>query len=181
MQLRDRPTCLRFVVGLGLCLVACSRGAPGTPFAQLAPTAPSGAYEFVANLPGGHRMQGMIAILRDTIILDATEGRCKPVMDTPDVNSIVYECLSVGRYDVVLFTLDRRNAVQRSRWAATERVVRSRRVCAQYAIRSGRRVCVRYSEETYEDSVRSSGTVELTPRNPYTQVRVQSPESRGEG
>lgn len=159
----------------GLALAACGGRASQSPFLEAAPSAPSGAYEYVANLPG-HRVEGMIAIVRDTIILEARDGRCKPLMGAASLHSITYECLSVGRYDVVLFLLDRRNAVQRSRWTAIERVVRKRQVCAEYAMRSGRRVCVRYTEETYEDSLRHTGTLQLTPRSSDPEAEGHRPE-----
>lgn len=144
---------------------ACGGGAASTPFQQeVAPTRPSGAYRYVANLPRGQRLQGIIAVLRDTMLLEPSEGICRP--GTSTTLQLTYVCSGVGRYEGVVFALDRSNVVQRSRWQAEERVQASRQVCQDWATTpTGQRVCRRYGSEDYETSITHQGTLQLTPRD----------------
>ena len=156
-----------FAVALAVGALACragSGGSGGGAFREAAPTRPSGAYEYVANLPG-YRLEGVVAIMRDTVILEPRDGLCKPAAGPPNVAHIAYECVGAGKFDNVWFALDRHNAVQRSRWSATERVQRTRRVCVAFAqVSTGARVCVRSEIEQYEETVRHSGQMQLRPR-----------------
>ena len=123
---------------------------------------PRGAYEYSANLPG-HQVKGMIAVLPDTIILEPETGQCKVIPSTVNPGGGMFECFSVGRYDRVTFWIDR-YSTQQWRWTASERVVRSRRVCAAYEVRSGQRFCVREETETYEVDVPHRGRLLVSPR-----------------
>lgn len=146
---------------------AACRGSSGAaqafPSADVpAATEPRGAYEYTANLPG-HQLKGVIAVLADTIILEAGTGLCKAVPETVNPRGVLYECFSVGRYDRVTFWIDR-FSTQQWRWTATERVVRNRRVCGAYEVRGGQRVCIREENETYEVQVPHSGRLTVLPR-----------------
>lgn len=147
-------------------LMACRSGsgaAQAFPSAAVdAPSVPRGAYEYTANLPG-HQVNGIIAVLADTIILQPGTGQCKPVPGTVNSRGVLYECFSVGRYDHVTFWIDR-FSTQQWRWTASERVVRNRRVCGAYEVRGGQRICVREENETYEVQVPHSGRLTVLPR-----------------
>jgi hypothetical protein len=161
----SRRRLLTLTAGMWTAVGACrSGGSPGGSFEESAPRVPRGAYDYVANLPG-YRGSGIVAILADTIILEPSDISCRPAMGTPSLTTITYECFSVGRFERVVFALDRRNAVQQSTWTAMERVTRTRRVCTQQSIGpTGQRVCARYQTENYEELLRHTGALQLVPR-----------------
>lgn len=131
----------------------------GAPASRIAP----GTYDYVANLPG-IQIQGMVAIIQDTIIVRPSQGECTPVMGVPSSEVIRYECFNVGRFERVVLQLDRRNVIQWSKWYSIEKVQKQRRVCSQTVTNaSGVRTCSRFTMEYYEEPVSRSGVITLRP------------------
>lgn len=128
-----------------------------------APSQPAGAYEYTAHLPGGHQLKGVVAVLRDTIILEPATGQCRPARGAANPEGVLYECSADGRYERVTFWVDK-YSTQRWRWTASERVTVSRRVCVVYDTRFGRRVCVREETRIEEVSVPHRGALEVRRR-----------------
>lgn len=119
-----------------------------------------GTYEYTAILPG-QQVQGQLRVLGDTIIVIPNNDYCRPVVGPPSPLVIRYTCNGPGRFESLSLTLDRRNPVQFSKWAASYRVQKQRQVCKRTAIQNGREVCVETGYETYEDTESRSGTLQV--------------------
>ena len=130
----------------------------GTPVTH-EPSAPiGGTYDYTATLPGQH-VQGKLRVLGDTIIVVPNNDYCQPVKGPPSPLTISYTCNGPGRFESLSLTLDRRNPVQFSKWAARYRVQKQRQICVRSTIRDGREVCLERGVETYEDTESKSGTL----------------------
>jgi hypothetical protein len=140
--------------------MACA-GAGGAPEAEVAVRAPAeGKYDYIANLPG-QQVRGTLSVVGDTIIVDPMADYCRPTVRTPDPLAIHYTCNGPGSFEQIYLRIDRRNPAQLSKWSATYRVQRQRDVCAQYAIRDGRQVCVLTKTEMYETTESRTGNLQV--------------------
>jgi hypothetical protein len=123
------------------------------------PEAPMlGDYQYTASVPG-MPLQGKLVALTDTILIIPDDGYCRPVSGSQQ--SFRYVCDGAGRLAGFSLTLDRWNPVQFSKWGASVRVQKSRRVCAVYELRSGQQVCVRFTTEYYEVTESTSGPLQV--------------------
>lgn len=124
-----------------------------------------GGYEYVASLPDGTQLQGVFAILRDTVIVESNQGLCKAVAYDPRRSR--WLCNGVGRYSAVSLEIDRFSPGQQSRWRLTETIRRQRRVCVAYVrTPTGQRTnqCARWEIENYDQPQSRSGIVRIRPR-----------------
>lgn len=153
----------RVAVVLTALLAGCASS--GTTTAR-EPSAPiEGTYDYTATLPG-QQVQGRLRVLGDTIIVVPNNDYCQPVLGPPSPLVIRYTCNGPGRFESLSLTLDRRNPVQFSKWAASYRVQKQRQVCRRTAIQNGREVCVETGTETYEDTESRSGTLQVRRASP---------------
>jgi hypothetical protein len=107
-------------------------------------------------------MTGSIVVAGDTIVLQPAAGLCEPLPGATDATYFLVRCVISGFQDV-MFGLDRRNPMLRSRWSAGSAEARSREVCAEFRVfEDGRRVCRRRGRETYEEIVRHTGSLVVT-------------------
>lgn len=119
-----------------------------------------GTYEYLVALPN-QQVRGTLRVTGDTALVDPVSDYCRPTLGPPDPLSIKYTCTGTGTYEQIQLNIDRRNPMQLSKWAATFRVTRRREVCAQYAVRDGRQVCVQTTTETYETTETRNGTLQV--------------------
>ena len=142
--------------------ILCACGGGGrTRTETVAPAGPrEGVYEYLANLPS-QQVRGTLRVAADTITVDPTSDYCRINLGPPDPLSIKYTCTGTGSYESIQLVIDRRNPAQLSKWIANFRVTRRREVCAQYAVRDGRQVCVQTTTETYETTESRSGTLQI--------------------
>lgn len=150
----------RIVLLLMPLLAACGGSAAAKPETAAPSGSIEGRYEYMANLPT-QQVRGTLRVTADTITVDPISDYCRVAMSPPDALYIKYTCQGTGTYEQITLTIDRRNPVQLSRWAATFRVTRRREVCAQYAMRDGRQVCVQMTTEAYETTESRSGTLQV--------------------
>jgi hypothetical protein len=100
-----------------------------------------------------------ITVTADSILLEPDRDMCKPAMSVPDLRYIRYECLG-NDYDLLMISLDRHAPAAHSNWSATTKVTKQRRVCVEYRVDArGVRVCARYTNESYEETVRTGGVL----------------------
>src|SRR5687767_6009852 len=141
-------------------LWACASSGNQPPV-SVAPSGPiEGTYEYLANLPS-LQVRGTLRIVGDTVLVEPLTDYCRPTVGPPDPFAIKYTCTGTGTYEQIQLTIDRRNPMQLSKWHATMRVQRRREVCAQYAVRDGRQVCVQMTTETYETTETRSGNLQV--------------------
>jgi hypothetical protein len=156
----------RWLTVLSMAAIAgcASSGASTTTTSQ--PVGPvEGTYDYTAPLPG-QQVTGQLRVLGDTIIVMPTNDYCQPVLGPPMPLVIRYTCNGPGRYESMTLTLDRRNPVQFSKWAASFRVQKQRQVCVRYEMRSGQQVCAQTGYEPYEDVESRSGTLQVRRASP---------------
>lgn len=123
----------------------------------------SGAYDYVLNLPG-HESYGVLAVLRDSIWVQPSEGFCtgQPVRGS---ETVVFNCVGIGRFGSVTLYLNRANVIQGSSWTAHEPGQRQERYCVEYqTLPSGQTRCVRYEVRVVDVVVRHSGRLLVRPR-----------------
>lgn len=149
---------MRVIAGL-VVLAACGGSRAAAPSREV-PGPIEGKYEYVASIPG-QQIRGLLRVLGDTILVEPFADYCRPLIATPDPVVIRYTCNGPGRFETLVLTLDRRNPMQFSKWAATVRVQKIRQVCARYEIRAGQQVCAKTSMETYETSESRSGSLQV--------------------
>ena len=149
----------RFPVVAVAVFLAC--GGSGARTETATPRGPiEGTYEYVANLPN-QQVRGTLSVTGDTVLVNPISEYCRPVIGPPDPLYIKYTCQGTGTYEQLTLTIDRRNPVQLSKWAATFRVTRRRDVCVQYGTRDGQRVCLQTQTETYEANETKSGNLQI--------------------
>lgn len=154
-EMMSRPACLTVLVLLCACAssgATTTRG-PSTPV--------EGTYEYVANIPGGQQVRGVLRVVGDTMLVVPVSEYCRPSMGAAAQQYIRYTCTGQGSFEALELALDRRNPEQFSKWSATFRVQKQREVCVQYAIRAGQQVCVQTSIETYETTESRSGSLQV--------------------
>jgi hypothetical protein len=156
-----RATTLRLLNVLALPILAACASSGTRPPVTAAPSGPiEGNYEYLANLPS-LQVRGTMRIVGDTVLVEPLTDYCRPSVAPPDPFAIKYTCTGTGTYEQIQLTIDRRNPMQLSKWHATFRVQRRREVCAQYAVRDGRQVCVQMTTETYETNETRSGNLQV--------------------
>ncbi len=148
------------LVGALALVSACASG--GAPASRGPSTPIEGTYEYVANIPGGQQVRGVMRFLGDTVLVEPVTEYCRPALGAPSLQVIRYTCNGSGTFEQLQLSIDRRNPVQLSRWSATFRVQKRREVCVRYEVRAGRQVCVETTTETYETSESRGGTLQLT-------------------
>ncbi|HEX7123393.1 MAG TPA: hypothetical protein VF178_13540 [Gemmatimonadaceae bacterium] len=124
-----------------------------------------GAYQYTASLPDGTQLEGALAILPDTVILESKQVLCKAVAYTPRASRWV--CNGVGRFGDVSFEIDRFSPGQQSRWRLTETVRRQRRECVEYVrLPTGQLTnrCARWEIKEYDAPQARSGVIRIVPR-----------------
>jgi hypothetical protein len=145
---------------LWLAAWGCARA---RPLAEVSTARSSGAYDYVLNLPG-HESHGVLAVLRDSIWVQPSEGFCtgQPVRGA---ETVVFNCVGIGRFGSVTLYLNRANVIQGSSWTASEPGQRQERYCAEYqTLPSGQTRCVRYELRVVDVVVRHSGRLLVRPR-----------------
>lgn len=146
-------------MGVLVLLCACASGGAATTRVPSLPV--EGEYEYVANIPGGQQVRGVLRVVGDTMLVVPASEYCKPFLGAAAQQFIRYTCTGQGSFDALELALDRRNPEQFSKWSATFRVQKKREVCVQYAIRAGQQVCVQTSTETYEATESRSGSLQV--------------------
>jgi hypothetical protein len=120
-----------------------------------------GTYDYVAMLPG-QQVQGQLRVLGDTIIIIPNNDYCRPFQGPPSPLVIRYTCNGPGSFESLSLTLDRRNPVQFSKWAASYRVQKQRQVCRRYVTQpDGRQTCAEWGSEPYEATESRSGSLQV--------------------
>jgi hypothetical protein len=143
---------------VGVVTSGCSR-----PHPETAPARSSGAYDYILNLPG-HESYGVLAVLRDSILVQPNEGFCsgQPVRG---METVVFNCVGIGRFSSVTLYLSRANVILGSTWTAIEPGQRQERYCVEYqTLPSGQTRCVRYEIRVVDVAVRHSGRLLVRPR-----------------
>ncbi len=124
-----------------------------------------GVYEFVART-GRYDLRGSLTLVSGVATVDSEIGYCRNDEISTSTQSFRFLC-EVGGNELrnVVYIIDRRNPLGRSRWRADTIVTRQRRVCARYAVQNGNRVCVEYRQEVYEALVPVGGDLTFTRRS----------------
>ncbi len=155
-EMMSRLACM----GVLVLLCACASGGATTTRGPSTPI--DGTYDYVANIPGGQQVRGVMRFMGDTVLVEPVSEYCRPSLGATSQQAIRYECNGIGTFEQLQLWIDRRNPVQLSRWSATFRVQKRREVCVRYEVRAGRQVCVETSTETYETSESQGGRLQLT-------------------
>lgn len=124
-----------------------------------------GVYDFVART-GRYDLRGSLALASGVATIDSEIGYCRSDEISTSTQSFRFLC-EVGGNELrnVVYIIDRRNPLGRSRWRANAIVTRQRRVCTRYAVQNGNRVCVEYQQEAYEALVPVGGDLTFTRRS----------------
>ena len=150
-----RPPVLIACVALSACASSnnghLNSGTVGAPV--------QGTYTFTANLPD-QQLRGTFQVAGSRILLDPASGNCRAT-ESSDTVMVHFLCASSGRYEQLSVRINRRKPAEGSYWSASYRVQRSREVCQEYGVVSGRQVCVRSWTEYYDTSEGKSGKLRV--------------------
>ena len=137
-------------------LTGCASSHNDTPSTGPAGAPVQGTFAFTANLPD-QQMRGTLQITGDRILLEPASGTCRAMEDT----DAVFLCNGSGRYEQLSIRINRHKPTEGSSWSVSYRVQRSREVCQEYGVVSGRQVCVRSWTEYYDDTQGKSGKLRV--------------------
>jgi hypothetical protein len=130
--------------------VAANGGTAGAPV--------QGTYVFSANLPD-QQMRGTLQVMGDRVLLEPASGKCRAIESSDAV--VHFSCTGSGRYEQMSIRINRRKPAEGSTWSASYLVQRSREVCQEYGVVSGRQVCVRSWTEYYDVAQGKSGKLRV--------------------
>ena len=152
-------------MALGLTLagaIAC-RANPGRSSSD--PSVREGVFDYWADAQR-YELRGLVRLTADTVVLEPRNGTCRPVIAPPDRGIARYDC-SGGPSELGQLELhiDRQNPQLSSRWRSTFKVQKQRLICAKDAASDdGQRICMRYENQTYEETVTLTGRLRIRPR-----------------
>lgn len=142
-----------------LLAAACKSGSGGGTPAQ------DGLYDFVART-GRNDLRGTLLWMSGEVSINAEIGYCRADPMQTDMQTYRYICETGDELRNLVYIIDRRFPLNRSRWRAIVQQTRQRQVCVRYEIRNNQRVCVQYRTESYEVSVPIGGPLTFTRRQP---------------
>jgi hypothetical protein len=135
-------------------LTACASSSRTEPNGRLVDSSAEGAYTFTANLPD-QLLRGTLRIIGDEILLEPAAGSCRAI--DADSVAIRFLCNGSGRYEQMSIRIHRQKPAERSTWAASYRVQRTRENCSEYGVVSGQQVCIRSWTEYYDTTEGKAG------------------------
>lgn len=157
MRRVERLSARRFFTLALLLAAACkSGGGGGTP-------AQDGMYDFVART-GRNDLRGTLLWMSGEASINAEIGYCRADPLQTDMQTYRYMCETGDELRNLVYIIDRRFPLTRSRWRAVVQQTRQRQVCVRYETRNNRQVCVQYRQESYEVSVPVGGPMTFTRR-----------------
>lgn len=161
-----------------LLVVACGGGAGGAPGAA-GPEIQLGDFEYRVLLPSGMRMEGLMVVTRDTVLLEPAAGYCRPSPPPYSPMRFEFVCVLTTANDEIRVLVDRITPSVRMTAVVRRQVERTTRVCVEYTTDSfGRRICVRYENQvSYVTETRQERVV-VTPVRP---APAPPPMSGGSG
>lgn len=149
---------LIMAVAIGVVGCASRRGTPAPAQAQ------DGTYDFFARASDRTELRGSLIVLAGTHSLRPENGICREDQLVVSAESTRYICDHSSDVEDLVFVVDRRFPLTRSMWTGRVRQRKQRTVCAQYAIQNGRQVCVRTTQEWYEEVTSVRGPMTFRPR-----------------
>ena len=112
-----------------------------------------------------YELRGLVRLTADTVVLEPRNGTCRPAISPPDRAIVRYECSGPSELGQLELHIDRQNPQLASRWRATFKVQKQRLICAKDAASDdGQRICMRYENQTYEETVTLTGRLQIRPR-----------------
>jgi hypothetical protein len=149
-----------------LLLVACGGGAGGVP-GEAVPQIQLGDYEYRVLLPNGSRMEGVMTVTRDTILLEPAAEHCRAAPPPYRPTQLTFLCVQNVANDEIRLLVDRISPATRMIAEIQTRVERTTRVCVEYTTDSaGRRICVRSENQTSYVLETRQERVVVTPIRP---------------
>lgn len=147
------------VLAACLGLAACASSSNSVPSTRAASPPAQGTFAFTANLPD-EQVRGTLQLAGNRILLEPAVGTCRAIEST-DTVMVQFLCNGSGRYEQLSIRINRRKPAEGSSWSASYRVQRSREVCQEYGVVSGRQVCVRSWTEYYDASEGKAGKLRV--------------------
>lgn len=147
-------------------ITACGGGSRSTPSTASTSVSPEGVYEYLATIPGYQPgktliVQGTLSVVGDSLFVQ------------PDSGCFLFRPMRVGQEPVrpgtatltcggASLNFDRRN-LKSGTWYSFVQVPKQRNACVQYEPRDAARSprCIRSRPETYYESQRRSGVVQI--------------------
>jgi hypothetical protein len=148
-----------FPIALVLLLASCHGPArPGS-----IPERRVGEFAFRVRISTLDPIDGVIAIARDTVTVEADGQTCRR---TPGVAGPLYlhpfSCFPPGGINTFALTVDSDRPAQSS-WTAVQTIQRSRERCVRFVTNArGTQVCAETRQETYFEDVRHGGRLLIT-------------------
>ena len=139
-------------------LTACASSSNVAPNGGTASAPVQGTYVFSANLPD-QQMRGTLQVMGDRVLLEPASGTCRAIESTDAV--VRFACIGSGRYEQLSLLINRRKPAEGSYWSVSYLVQRSREVCQEYGLVSGRQVCVRSWTEYYDVAQGKTGKLRV--------------------